>query len=345
MESRVSVVATDACGWPNLIKLENGDLLCFYFNAPSHGLMEGDIVCSQKLDYSKRWRRVSTVSKRPKNGNRMHLAVGQAHNGDLLCFSSGFILDNGKLTDFAGHWLSRSKDYGKNWTEDRNPIIPNQLRNCIPYGRIIRLAKKGTLAYSCYKSLGKGKPSESWICFSYDDGITWNSFFKIGQNDSNEVSLCALPNETIIAAVRTHRDHHLKVGQFTLSKKRWKEFGPLTLPMQHPGDLIMFNSRCLLLTYGIRNRGLMGLGARISVDMGVTWFPPIVIHQLGDKAFDVGYPSTIRTDGHGNLLTSYYTNHEPLMGKTASRYRVLVKEWNIFDWMGEESKKAVLKED
>ena len=48
MESRVSVVATDACGWPNLIKLENGELLCFYFNAPSHGLMEGDIVCSPK---------------------------------------------------------------------------------------------------------------------------------------------------------------------------------------------------------------------------------------------------------------------------------------------------------
>jgi len=165
MESRVSVVATDACGWPNLIKLENGDLLCFYFNAPSHGLMEGDIVCSQKLDYSKRWRRVSTVSKRPKNGNRMHLAVGQAHNGDLLCFSSGFILDNGKLTDFAGHWLSRSKYYGKNWTEDRNPIIPNQLRNCIPYGRIIRLAKKGTLAYSCYRSLGKGKPRSHGFVF------------------------------------------------------------------------------------------------------------------------------------------------------------------------------------
>jgi len=40
----LSVVATNACGWPNLSKLENGDLICVYFNAPSHGLLEGDLV-------------------------------------------------------------------------------------------------------------------------------------------------------------------------------------------------------------------------------------------------------------------------------------------------------------
>ena len=46
--SDLSVVATHACGWPNLTKLSNGDLLCVYFNAPSHGQMEGDLVCSLK---------------------------------------------------------------------------------------------------------------------------------------------------------------------------------------------------------------------------------------------------------------------------------------------------------
>ena len=42
----------------------------------------------------------------------MHLAVGTANNGDILCFSSGFILENKKFVGFAGHWLSRSSDGG-----------------------------------------------------------------------------------------------------------------------------------------------------------------------------------------------------------------------------------------
>ena len=103
--SGLSVVATHACGWPNLTKLADGDLLCVYFNAPSHGLMEGDLVCSKRKPSEKRWKKASIVSKRPPNGNRMHLAVGQAHNGDLLCFSSGFIINDEKFVGFAGHWL------------------------------------------------------------------------------------------------------------------------------------------------------------------------------------------------------------------------------------------------
>ena len=30
----------------NLTKLRNGQVLCTYFNAPSHGLMVGDLICS-----------------------------------------------------------------------------------------------------------------------------------------------------------------------------------------------------------------------------------------------------------------------------------------------------------
>ena len=42
--NKLAVVATNACGWPNLTKLKNGQVLCTYFNAPSHGLKEGDLV-------------------------------------------------------------------------------------------------------------------------------------------------------------------------------------------------------------------------------------------------------------------------------------------------------------
>ena len=48
----------------------------------------------------------------------------------------------------------------------------------------------GTLAYSSYRSQGRGNPSESWVCFSEDDGKSWTRYYKLGKNDSNEVALC-----------------------------------------------------------------------------------------------------------------------------------------------------------
>jgi hypothetical protein len=53
-KSDLSVVATHACGWPNLTQLENRDLICTYFNAPSHGLLEGDLICSAQISGQKK---------------------------------------------------------------------------------------------------------------------------------------------------------------------------------------------------------------------------------------------------------------------------------------------------
>ena len=329
---KLSVIATNACGWPNLAKLPSGKILCTYFNAPSHGLLEGDLVCSISDRKGNGWKKLSTVAGRPKGGNRMHLAVGIAGNGDLLCFSSGFYVKDGEFKGFSGHWLSRSSDMGKNWTVDPDPIVHKGNRGAIPFGRIIRLADN-RLAYSCYRSQGKGNPSETWIGFSEDDGISWTKRAKFGKNDSNEATLLQVGDGRLLAAVRTHVDHHVKLCESSNGGTTWREKGPLTLPMQHPADLIALTDECLLLTYGIRNRGLMGIGARISLDAGETWRPPWVIHQFGDQATDIGYPSTVALDKKGNLLTAFYTDYEPSLGKRAERYRVLGMRWSIKDWL------------
>jgi hypothetical protein len=41
------------------------------------------------------------------------------------------------------------------------------------------------------------------------------------------------------------------------------------------------------------------------------------------------------------MLTAFYTDYEATFGARASRYRVLVKRWNIFEWMGLESQKII----
>ncbi len=329
---KISIVGRNACGWPNLTKLSSGRVLCTYFNAPSHGLQEGDLVCSISDSKGGKWKKRSVVAERPKGGNRMHLAVGLANNGDLLCFSSGFFLKNEKLTAFSGHWLSRSKDQGKSWETDLSPHIPKLIRNTIPYGRIITLGGK-KLAYASYRSNGKGNPSETWMILSDDDGFSWTKTFKLGSNDSNEAVLCQKGRETILAAVRTQGDHHVKLCEFSLERRQWREKGPLTLPMQHPADLTLISEDCLLLTYGIRNKGLMGIGARISMDGGLTWKSPWVIHQFGDKAGDVGYPSTVSVGKRGQLLTAFYTDFEPTMKKSPEGYRTLAMRWSLEDWL------------
>jgi len=328
---KISVVATNCCGWPNLTKLENGQVLCTYFNAPSHGLIEGDLVCSISDQTGSKWKKQSTVARRPKGGNRMHLAVGQCHNGDLICMNSGFFIKDEKFTGFSGHWLSRSKDLGKTWTTDSCPRVPSEIKTSIPFGRVIQLDNQ-RLAYASYCSQGKGRPSESWMVTSEDDGRTWAKSLVFGSNDSNEATLCHV-NNRILAAVRTHIDHHVKLCETSSQGKSWKEKGSLTLPMQHPADLIQLYDTCLLLTYGIRNRGLMGIGSRLSIDGGKTWTPPWVIHQFGDKAVDIGYPSTVSLDKQGNLLTAFYTDYEPTIKNNPNLYRVLAMKWSLQDWL------------
>lgn len=77
--------------------------------------------------------------------------------------------------------------------------------------------------------------------------------------------------------------------------------------MQHPGHLTVVGKNGLLLTYGIRNKGMMVIGGRFSNNLGESWGAPFVLHQFPLTATDCGYPSTILIDDD-KILTSYYTN-------------------------------------
>jgi len=340
IDKKIVVVADDSCGWPNLTRLPNGEIICTYFNAPSHGLEEGDLVCSASGDGGMTWTRRGIVAMHPEGGNRMHLAVGLANNDDLLAFSSGFFLKDGEFTSFAGQWLSRSSDSGRTWQEDSKPKVAAPCTDRIPFGRVLKLAD-GRLAYSCYSSQGKGNPSKTWIGFSEDDGITWSTSSQFGEDDSNEATLLETQPGILFAAVRTHIDHHVKLCRSRDGGKTWQDDGPLTLPMQHPADLIRLGDSLLLLTYGIRNRGLMGIGVRLSKDDGETWRPPWVIHQFGEDATDCGYPSTVMLDGDGTMLTAAYTDHEQSLKKDAEGYRVLTFRWSLKDWLDKKTLKSI----
>ncbi len=340
MEKEITVVAEQACGWPNLTRLPNGEVLCTYFNAPSHGLEEGDLVCAASADGGRSWKPRGVAAPHPEGGNRMHLGVGVAGNGDLLVFSSGFYVKDGEFAGFAGQWLSRSADGGRSWEVEEKPAVPEPCSEAIPFGRVLQLSD-GRLAYSCYRSQGKGNPSKSWIAFSKDDGATWTNCVQFGEDDSNEPTLLETKPGRLLAAVRTHVDHHVKLCESRDAGDTWSDVGPLTLPMQHPADLVRLGDGLLLLTYGIRNRGLMGVGARLSQDNGKTWRAPWIIHQFGDDATDCGYPSTIMLDEEGTLLTAAYTDYEASLGEEADGYRALTFRWSLEDWLDDRALQSI----
>jgi hypothetical protein len=125
-----------------------------------------------------------------------------------------------------------------------------------------------------------------------------------------------------LAVARTLRAQHLDLFVSDDGGDNWNMQGPVTLPRQHPGHLLRLANGRILLTYGIRNRGLYGVGARISSDLGQSWSPPILLVDLED-ASDGGYPSSVQLSD-GTIVTAYYANRV----RAHRRYHMGVIRWH-----------------
>jgi hypothetical protein len=81
---------------------------------------------------------------------------------------------------------------------------------------------------------------------------------------------------------------------------------------EHPADLTVLQSGCVLLTFGRRIRP-MGCGALWSEDGGHTWRADREILLAGDgvESADLGYPSTVQlADGHIVTVLYYASGSE-----------------------------------
>ena len=193
---------------------------------------------------------------------------------------------------------------------------------------IVRLPddRLGVCFYSC-------SPSNEWTAYFYsssDDGRTWAIRGVIGEGNTSETAPVVLPDGRLLAAARTPGDHHLELFVSKDSGATWDNSGPVTLGRQHPGHLLVLKDGLLLLTYGTRNRGLWGVGVRLSADQGQTWQPPRILVSLNLRepsfgpAFDVGYPSSLQSED-GTIVTAYYCNGIP----SHQRYHMGIIRWHI----------------
>ncbi|MBI85486.1 MAG: hypothetical protein CMJ81_20020 [Planctomycetaceae bacterium] len=326
IETRVAIQGV--CAWPNLQRLDDGTLLVFIYNQPSHGKFEGDIDCWASEDSGQTWRfRGRAVPHGEPRTTRMNCAVGVAGNGDLIVLSSGYTnripnpmvpfneqIQRKKGSEFLPTAISRSSDGGRTWeTAESFPLPPESEKvwgdHYVPFGNIVSGAD-GSLRAFAY--LAQPKYSRrGFILRSADDGRTWGDPAVVNPRGS-ETSLLHLGEGRWLASTREFPQQpvlyrpgvRLELYASADDGRTWQHRGPLSLPLQVTSNLIRLRDGRVLLSFGNRNWNNFGVDVRFSDDEGESWGPPIRIAD--SPRADSGYPSSVQlTDGR--VVTAYYT--------------------------------------
>lgn len=327
METYIAI--DNVCAWPNLTLLADGTIAAVLFNQPNHSLVEGEVECWTSSDGGRLWHKQGVPVARKPGDNRMNQAAGLAHNGDLIVLCSGWTpaLPPRKIQEPV---VSRSHDGGRTWVEEGSVCKPKPGVHLIPFGDIVR-GSGGLLGASFYAPPSEGGGQGcNYFLRSYDDGKTWGDPVRIGVKadgtplPSNETALLCIDGQRLVAAGRTRKERNLELYASDHFGETWTHRGALTLGNQHPAHLLLLNDG-RLLTYGMRNKGFYGIGARFSRDFGVSWEYPIHLIDF-EIATDGGYPSSVQLDD-GTIVTAYYSDKVPFH----HRYHMGVARWRAED--------------
>ena len=324
-------VAIDNKGnWPNLTLMPDGSIVATVFSEPSHGLWGGSPECWISRDNGRTWTFLSVPAPHAPGTNHMIFGAGLTHSGAFVVLAGGWgnvpsregkpPIPNKKRYILAPR-ICRSEDGGRTWTRTEMKV-PHEMHYLIPYGNIVELPG-GRLAISCYSHDPNDiSRNTAWVFFSDDDGRTWGNARMIAADSYNETALLPLDDGKLLALSRTikwgkKQDEHLESFVSDDGGQTWKFRGPVSLPREIPANLLRLQDGSILLTYGSRLRGALGVHARISRDEGLTWDAPRVLFNVsahashsGRGGVDGGYPSSVQLSDD-TLVTAYYCSRIP----------------------------------
>jgi len=300
--------------FPVAISLVSGEILAVVRGGGAHLGRAGRLDLVMSDDGGRTWSKPWTVVDGPEDDRNP--ALGQLADGTILlayAVLSGYEADGQRLPEdvskwvFDGVYVIRSKDKGKTWTKpELSPEIHAFYAGggaVSPYGKIIQL-EDGTVIMAVYFDFFDDRGNQSYVFRSKDGGKTWGEPSLVAEH-FNETAVLALPDGSLLAAMRSEKGGHLAVSRSEDDGKHWSPPFQITQDMEHPADLIQLKNGQTLLSYGERNAP-MGVRAIFSRDGGKTWeWDKKIIISASAPNTDCGYPSSVEVD-RGQIVTLYY---------------------------------------
>jgi hypothetical protein len=329
------IAIDNVCAWPNLTLAPQGTILAVIFGQPAHLSWEGDCECWASEDSGLTWSRRGVPGPHRPGGNRGNHAVGLARDGSVVALVSGYegLPAPSETTRIIPSIACRSCDLGRTWEQTSEIPAHEGCSLPVPFGDIVMLSD-GSLGAALYAASEDGGSCNAYLYRSTDDGRTWRNPARIGTG-INETALLMLGEGRLLAAARTEDDECLALYSSADDGRTWSGQVAVTLGGQHPAHLLRLADGRILLTYGIRNAGLTGVGYRISANEGQAWANPHLlvdisrdtgpaaeVHPGQAPTWDCGYPASVQLPD-GMVVTAYYARSTP----AHMRYHMGVVRW------------------
>ena len=329
------VAVKDVCAWPKLALLPNGEVVAAVYNQPTHGARPGDVDIHASTDGGRTWMKRGTATHHTGNTARFNHAIGATDRGDLIVVGGGW---NYGGPDAAGAFqkkkllrptASRSRDGGRTWTiSEKFPDGADGI-TLVPFGNV-ETGADGALrvaAYS-YNAVVKPRVDVCYTAVSRDHGLTWTLGSVVGQPAANETDVMHFGGGRWLAAARNlgrpgERGHSTDIYASNDDAQTWMPLATPTEGNQHPADLLKLADGRVLLTFGDRRAGSLGVGAIISGDGGRTW-SAVAALTTGLLTRDSGYPSSVQL-ADGTIVTGYYA----AKSRDYDGYQLGVVRWRL----------------
>ena len=288
------------CGFPCLIRLQNGELLAHFREGSGH-VGRGVIRQIRSTDEGKTWSKPVTIFEDPEWDSRSHSTGVQLKNGTILL---GFYRHDRKR-GFPLARVLRSTDGGETYDAID---LPNPYTETFVYniGRPIQL-DDGTVLMPFHGDLPDNRGRVTGIIRSTDDGRTWGDFSVIAVEGRAyyEANILKLPNGELLAMNRTEPEPWM--WQCRSSDRGYTWIEPKNSGMQGDvGELLLLSSGNIMCAYRSQAPHTSDTRASVSRDNGHTWSNEIVLDPNGG---DRGYTSSIQFPD-GRILTLNYSTKE-----------------------------------